>query len=141
VIGLRGTPGHGSLAEFGATYRALPLTPAGKLDFEALASAVTSTTKCALIQRSCGYSWRETLTMAEIERAIALIKEQNPGCAVVVDNCYGEFVETREPTAGEGRSIPGWRLTQDGYFVTPDVDCAGCKLLDARFLWRASGPT
>lgn len=52
--------------------------------------------------------------MAEIERAIALIKEQNPRCAVVVDNCYGEFVETREPTAGEGRSIPGWKLTQDG---------------------------
>jgi cystathionine beta-lyase family protein involved in aluminum resistance len=132
VIGLRGTPGHGSLAEFGVTYRALPLTPSGKLDFEALAGAVMSTTKCALIQRSCGYSWRETLTMAEIERAIALIKEQNPGCAVVVDNCYGEFVETREPTAGEGGA--GSWLSQDGYLATPDVDCARGKLLDARFL-------
>lgn len=101
VIGLRGTPGHGSLAEFGVSYRVLPLTPAGKLDFDALETAVGNETKCALIQRSCGYSWRETLTMEEIERVVKIIKRQNPACAVVVDNCYGEFVDTREPTAGE----------------------------------------
>jgi cystathionine beta-lyase family protein involved in aluminum resistance len=51
----------------------------------------------ALIQRSCGYALRPTLSIAEIERAAVLIKAQNPACVVAVDNCYGEFTEKREP--------------------------------------------
>lgn len=134
VIGLRGTPGHGGLAEWGVTYRELPLAPGGGLDWDALATAVgpsegpppgthllawrwrlrallshSSTpfdmscngagTRLALIQRSCGYALRPTLTTADIERAVALIHAQSPGCVVAVDNCYGEFTEAREPCA------------------------------------------
>lgn len=53
----------------------------------------------AQIQRSCGYALRPTLTIAEIERAVRLIKAQSPDCLVLVDNCYGEFTEAQEPAA------------------------------------------
>ena len=53
--------------------------------------------KVALIQRSCGYSLRPTLTIADIAQAIKTIKATNPNCIVLVDNCYGEFTEEREP--------------------------------------------
>ena len=56
-------------------------------------------TRVALIQRSCGYAPRPTLTIADIERAAALVKAQSAGCVVAVDNCYGEFTERREPCA------------------------------------------
>ena len=56
-------------------------------------------TKVALIQRSCGYASRPTLDIAEIDMAVQIIKSQQPGCLVVVDNCYGEFTDTKEPCA------------------------------------------
>ena len=56
-------------------------------------------TRVAQIQRSCGYALRPTLTIAEIERAVKLIKGQSPTCLVLVDNCYGEFTEALEPPA------------------------------------------
>lgn len=99
VIGLRGTPGIGSLADFCVSYRKLDLQASGEVDWEALASAVRPDTKVALVQRSCGYALRPTLRIDEIERAVACIKAQNPDVIVVVDNCYGEFTDTREPPA------------------------------------------
>ena len=87
---------RGSLKEFGVAYRELPLVN-GKVDIPAIKNFVTAKTKLALIQRSRGYSLREPLTVADIEKICAAVKAVNPNCATLVDNCYGEFVETREP--------------------------------------------
>ncbi|XP_024396260.1 uncharacterized protein [Physcomitrium patens] len=122
VIGLRGSPRHGSLKEFGVSYRELPLHVDGGLDWNALETAIKPETQCALIQRSCGYSWRKTLTVAEIERAIILIKAQNPDCVVLVDNCYGEFVETVEPTAVGADLMAGSLIKNPGGTIAP---CGG----------------
>ena len=86
---------RGSLKEFDVTYRELPLVN-GKVDMPAIKNFVTAKTKLALIQRSRGYSLREPLTVADIEKICAAVKSVNPNCAMLVDNCYGEFVETRE---------------------------------------------
>ncbi|MDB9528856.1 methionine gamma-lyase family protein [Oscillatoria sp. CS-180] len=98
VIGLRGDR-QGSLKDFGISYRELPLTINGSVDWESLKSAIHSHTRMVLIQRSCGYSWRRSLTIADIERIVRIVKQQNPDTICFVDNCYGEFVEEREPTA------------------------------------------
>ncbi len=87
---------RGSLKEFGVTYRELPLVN-GKVDVSAIKNFVTAKTKLALIQRSRGYSLREPLTTSDIEKICAAVKSANPNCATLIDNCYGEFVETREP--------------------------------------------
>lgn len=86
----------GSLKEFGVSYRELPLVD-GKVDVDAIKNFVTAKTKLAMIQRSRGYSMREPLTIADIEKICAAVKKVNPACVTFVDNCYGEFVETREP--------------------------------------------
>ena len=87
---------RGSLKEFGINYRELPLVD-GKVNLNAIKNFITSKTRLALIQRSRGYSMRKSLTIADIERICAAVKAVNPNCATLVDNCYGEFVETREP--------------------------------------------
>ena len=86
----------GSLKEFGVGYREIELTD-GAAYFDAIKNSVTKKTKLALIQKSRGYSSRRTLTVDDIEKICATVKSVNPNCAVFVDNCYGEFVETREP--------------------------------------------
>ncbi|CAI5520545.1 unnamed protein product [Closterium sp. Naga37s-1] len=131
VIGLRGTPGHGSLREFGVSYRQIELTPEGGLDWDALSmpGAVEQRTRCVLVQRSCGYSLRETLTVEQIGRIVEIVKAQNPSCVVVVDNCYGEFVEEREPThvgadliAGSLIKNPGGTIAPSGGYVAGRAD-------------------
>jgi cystathionine beta-lyase family protein involved in aluminum resistance len=128
VIGIRGS-GQGSLKEFGISYREIPLTPAHTLDWEAIAQAVRPETKLVHIQRSCGYSWRASLTIAEIETIVQLVKRQNPATVCFVDNCYGEFVETREPTAvgadlmaGSLIKNPGGTLVTAGGYVAGRAD-------------------
>nr|DAD20821.1 TPA_asm: hypothetical protein HUJ06_022284 [Nelumbo nucifera] len=74
VIGIRDSYGLGSLKDFGVQYREVPLANDGGLDWDALSFAVKPQTKCALIQRSCGYSWRRSLSVNEIGRAIKIIK-------------------------------------------------------------------
>ena len=86
----------GSLKEFGIGYRELDLVE-GKVDIAAIKNFLTPKTKLALIQRSRGYSMREPLTTSDIEKICAAVKTANPDCVTFVDNCYGEFVETREP--------------------------------------------
>ena len=80
---------------FGLCYSA-PCTPC---------PCCTAGTRVALIQRSCGYALRPTLTIADIERAAALVKAQSAECVVAVDNCYGEFTEAREPCAVGALSV------------------------------------
>ncbi len=137
VIGLRGS-GQGSLQEFGITYRELSLTPSGKIDWGKLAVAVSEKTRLVFIQRSCGYSWRTSLSIADIEKIVTLVKQQNPQTICFVDNCYGEFVEEREPTAvgadliaGSLIKNPGGTIVTAGGYVAGRADlveAAACRL-------------
>ncbi|MGD1942549.1 MAG: aminotransferase class I/II-fold pyridoxal phosphate-dependent enzyme [Leptolyngbyaceae cyanobacterium] len=137
VIGLRGNH-QGSLKEFGVTYCELPLTIDASVDWQSLERAIKPKTRMVLIQRSCGYSWRRSLTIAEIERIVQVVKQQNPHTVCFVDNCYGEFVEDREPTAvgvdlmaGSLIKNPGGTIaTTGGYLAGREdlVEMALCRL-------------
>ena len=137
VIGTRGT-GQGSLREFGVSYRALPLRQNGEVDFEGIASAVGEKTKLVLIQRSCGYSWRSSLSIHNINKIIQLVKQQNENVTCFVDNCYGEFTEAQEPTdigadlmAGSLIKNPGGTIATTGGYVAGRADlveAAACRL-------------
>ncbi|KAL5216120.1 hypothetical protein ABZP36_007521 [Zizania latifolia] len=122
VIGIRGSANVGSLKDFGVAYREVPLAADGGIDWDALANAVRPETGCAFIQRSCGYSWRKSLSISDIRRAINLIKIQNPNCMVMVDNCYGEFVETSEPPMVGADLIAGSLIKNPGGTIAP---CGG----------------
>lgn len=149
VIGLRGH-GQGSLIDFGIRYRHLPLTSEGTLDWQALESAVEESTRLVFIQRSCGYSWRSSLSMAEIEKIVKLVKRQNPETICFVDNCYGEFVEDREPPAvgadliaGSLIKNPGGTIVTAGGYVAGRedlVEAAACRLT-APGIGREGGAT
>jgi cystathionine beta-lyase family protein involved in aluminum resistance len=137
VIGLRGEH-QGSLKEFGIDYRQLDLTPVGTIDWAALSQAVTPKTRMVLIQRSCGYSWRSSLAIADIEKIVDLVKHQNRDTVCFVDNCYGEFVGDREPptvgadlVAGSLIKNPGGTIVTAGGYVagrTDLVEMAACRL-------------
>ncbi|MER3493562.1 MAG: aluminum resistance family protein [Mastigocladus sp. ERB_26_2] len=137
VIGLRGH-GQGSLIEFGIHYRQLDLTPEGTVDWQALSRSVEDNTTLVLIQRSCGYSWRPSLSIADIKKIINLVKQQNPNTICFVDNCYGEFIETSEPThvgadlmAGSLIKNPGGTIVTAGGYVAGRADlveAAACRL-------------
>lgn len=96
VIGIRETPG--SLAEYGITYKQVDLKEDFSFDYEGIKAAITEKTKLVTIQRSKGYSYRPTLSVAQIGELITFIKGIKPDVICMVDNCYGEFVETIEPT-------------------------------------------
>jgi len=137
VIGLRGE-NQGSLLDFGINYRELNLTPEGTIDWQALSHAIEDNTRLVLIQRSCGYSWRPSLSIAEIEKIIHIVKQQNPNTICFVDNCYGEFIETKEPTAvgadliaGSLIKNPGGTIVSAGGYVAGRADlveAAACRL-------------
>ena len=137
VIGLRGKD-RGSLMDFGVSYRQVELTREGGIDWEALKTAIWHKTRLVLIQRSCGYSWRGSLSIEDIERIIALVKEQNPETICLVDNCYGEFIETCEPTevgadliAGSLIKNPGGTIATGGGYIAGRedlVELAACRL-------------
>ena len=96
VIGLNDDDKSGSLKNFGVTYKEVPLTADGTPDYDAIPDAVRGA-KVAYIQRSRGYSLRPALTVAQIQRMAELVRSTNPDAVIMVDNCYGEFVETSEP--------------------------------------------
>jgi cystathionine beta-lyase family protein involved in aluminum resistance len=137
VIGLRGQ-GQGSLIDFGIKYRQLELTPEGKIDWQGLSTAVKENTRLVLIQRSCGYSWRPSLSIAEIEKIVHIVKQQNPNTVCFVDNCYGEFIDTKEPThvgadlmAGSLIKNPGGTIVTAGGYIAGKADlveAAACRL-------------
>ena len=118
VIGLRGQ-GQGSLAEFGVQYDELPLTPDGRVDEARLEEALSPPPRLVLIQRSCGYSWRPSLAVAEIGRLIERVKSLCPGCVCFVDNCYGELVQDLEPTAVGADLIAGSLIKNPGGTIAP----------------------
>ena len=118
VIGIRGE-GQGSLAEFGVAYDELDLLPDGSVDEAGIAEALAQPTRMVLIQRSCGYSWRPSLTVAQIGRLVERVKAAQPGCLVFVDNCYGELVELQEPTAVGADLMAGSLIKNLGGTIAP----------------------
>lgn len=98
VIGISGTPGNGSLMDYGVEYGEVPLTAGGLPDLDAIAQAVPGA-KVAYIQRSRGYSLRPAYTVEQIEEIVQTVRRVSPDTIVMVDNCYGEFVQRREPTS------------------------------------------
>lgn len=97
VIGLTGTAGNGSLKDFGVHYAQVDLTPDGKPDLAAIEAAAKGT-RVAYIQRSRGYSLRPALTTDDIRQIAEVVHRVSPETVVMVDNCYGEFVQRDEPT-------------------------------------------
>ena len=95
VIGIR--PSKCSLREYGVTYRQADLLPGGGFDYEAIRSRINERTKLITIQRSKGYATRPTFSPAQIGELISFCKTIKPDVKVMVDNCYGEFVDTVEP--------------------------------------------
>ncbi|MDM7958910.1 MAG: methionine gamma-lyase family protein [Synechococcus sp. WH 8007] len=118
VIGIRGE-GQGSLAEFGVAYDELDLLPDGSVDEAGIAEALAQPTRMVLIQRSCGYSWRPSLTVAQIGRLVERVKAVQPSCLVFVDNCYGELVELQEPTAVGADLMAGSLIKNLGGTIAP----------------------
>ena len=108
----------GSLKEFGIGYREIDLT-GEKNYFDAIKNSVTAKTKLALIQKSRGYSTRKTLTVDDIENICAAVKSVNPNCIVFVDNCYGEFVERREPIEAGADIVAGSLIKNIGGGLAP----------------------
>jgi cystathionine beta-lyase family protein involved in aluminum resistance len=96
VIGI--SPSKGSLAEYGITYSQVDLLPDGSFDWEGIKKAINPRTKLVTIQRSKGYASRPTLSVKRTGELIAFIKQLKPEVICMVDNCYGEFVDTVEPT-------------------------------------------
>lgn len=122
VIGIR--PSKGSLAEYGITYSQVDLLEDGSFDYEGIARAVTDKTKLVTIQRSKGYQTRPSFSVSQIGEAIAFIKRIKPDVICMVDNCYGEFVETLEPsdvgadlTVGSLIKNPGGGLAPVGGYI------------------------
>ena len=118
VIGIRGS-GQGSLAEFGIAYDELDLLADGSVDEAGIAAALAVPTRMVLIQRSCGYSWRPSLTVEQIGRLVERVKAIQPGCLVFVDNCYGELVELQEPTAVGADLMAGSLIKNLGGTIAP----------------------
>jgi len=123
VVGKPGD-GTGSLADFGISYRETALTEEGQIDWEEVAQSITSNTKVIGIQRSRGYDWRSSFTVAEIGEMVTKVKALKPDVIVFVDNCYGEFTEGLEPTqvgvdliAGSLIKNPGGGIAETGGYI------------------------
>lgn len=111
--------GHGSLMEYGVEYRQVELLNNAP-DKDGLAAAVRDPrVKAVLIQRSKGYSTRSSLSVAEIGELCAVVRENNPDAAILVDNCYGEFVETIEPTQAGADLVVGSLIKNPGGGLAP----------------------
>ena len=111
--------GHGSLKDYGVSYRQVELLD-NKPDLEGIKRTVSDpSVKAVLIQRSRGYSTRDSLSVEAIGEMCRLIKQANPNAAILVDNCYGEFVETQEPTHVGADLVVGSLIKNPGGGLAP----------------------
>ncbi len=139
VIGIR--PSVGSLKEYGISYAQVDLLPDGEFDFEGIRTAINEKTKMIEIQRSKGYQTRPTLSVEKIGRAIAFVKSINPEIICMVDNCYGEFVETKEPSDVGADMVVGSLIKNPGGGLAPIGGyIAGTKRCIERAAYRLSAP-
>jgi len=128
VIGIR--PSKGSLAEYNITYKQVDLKDGLDFDHEAIKNAISNKTKLVAIQRSKGYMTRKTLSVKQIAEAIKTVKSVRKDIIVMVDNCYGEFVETMEPSdfgadmvVGSLIKNPGGGLAPSGGYIAGTKEC------------------
>ncbi|MDE7351726.1 MAG: methionine gamma-lyase family protein [Acetatifactor sp.] len=128
VIGIR--PSRGSLAEYGVSYRQVDLLSDGSFDYENIRNNINEHTRLVTIQRSKGYQTRPTLSVERIGELISFIKEIRPDIICMVDNCYGEFVETIEPgdvgadmVVGSLIKNPGGGLAPIGGYIAGKREC------------------
>jgi cystathionine beta-lyase family protein involved in aluminum resistance len=119
VIGIKEDNPPGSLKEFGISYRQVDLLEDGAFDWEGIKSALNEKTKLVTIQRSKGYAPRKTLSVERIGELIAYIKSIKPDVICMVDNCYGEFVETIEPTQAGADLCVGSLIKNPGGGLAP----------------------
>ena len=139
VIGIRPSPC--SLAEYGVSYRQVDLKADSTFDYEGIRAAISEKTKLITIQRSKGYATRPTFSVTQIGQLIAFCKQIKPNVIVMVDNCYGEFVETIEPSdvgadmiVGSLIKNPGGGLASSGGYI------AGTRACVDRCAYRLSAP-
>ncbi len=128
VIGIRDSAG--SLKEYGVQYRQVDLLPDGTFDYDNIAKAINEKTRLVTIQRSKGYQTRPTFSVKQIGELIAFVKHIKPDVICMVDNCYGEFVETMEPSdvgadmvVGSLIKNPGGGLAPIGGYIAGRQDC------------------
>ena len=128
VIGIR--PSKGSLAEYGVTYKQVDLLSDGGFDYDGIRASINDKTKLVTIQRSKGYQTRPTLSVERIGELISFIKGIKPSIICMVDNCYGEFVETIEPSdvgadmvVGSLIKNPGGGLAPIGGYIAGKKEC------------------
>lgn len=128
VIGIRGK-GMGSLREFGITYKQVELKEDGSINLESLKKAISPKTRMICAQRATGYSWRKAITIKEIKRWTSFVKSIDENIILMMDNCYGEFLETKEPTevgvdvaAGSLIKNPGGGLALTGGYIVGRKD-------------------
>ena len=128
VIGLRGE-GNGSLRDYGISYKQVDLLPDGSIDLEGVARAVSAKTRMVTVQRATGYGWRRAISIEQIEEWASFVKALNPAIVKMVDNCYGEFLDVKEPTdagvdviAGSLIKNPGGGLALTGGYVAGRED-------------------
>ena len=128
VIGIR--PAKGSLAEYGVTYRQVDLKEDGTFDYDRIREAINEKTKLVEIQRSKGYQTRPSFSVKEIGELIAFVKSIKPDVICMVDNCYGEFVDTIEPSdvgadmiVGSLIKNPGGGLAPIGGYIAGTKEC------------------
>lgn len=128
VIGIR--PSRGSLAEYGITYRQVELLPDGTFDYENIKKSIHEKTRMVAIQRSKGYQTRPSFSVKQIGELITFVKQIKPDVICMVDNCYGEFVETVEPgdvgadmTVGSLIKNPGGGLAPIGGYIAGTEEC------------------
>lgn len=131
VIGISGNDGEGSLKDFGVNYMQIDLLSDGMPDYIAIKKVLSENkVKAVMIQRSKGYGWRPTFSSKQIGEIISFVKAVNSDIICIVDNCYGEFVETEEPTAYGADMIagsliknPGGGLAPTGGYIAGSAEC------------------
>ena len=139
VIGIRPSPC--SLKEYGVSYRQVDLQPGGGFDYDGIRAAINEKTKLITIQRSKGYATRPSYSVEEIGKLIAFCKECKPDVLCMVDNCYGEFVETQEPTNVGADMVVGSLIKNLGGGLAPTGGyVCGRKECIERCAYRLSAP-
>ena len=139
VIGIRPSPC--SLAEYGVTYNQVDLLSDGSFDYEGIRAAINEKTKLITIQRSKGYATRPTFSVTQIGELIAFCKSVKPDVLVMVDNCYGEFVETIEPSDVGADMVVGSLIKNPGGGLAPIGGyIAGTQRCVDRCAYRLSAP-
>ena len=134
------TPSPGSLKDFNIDYSELPMIDSG-VDMDNISAAMKPNTKMVLIQRSRGYSMRSPLTIKEIAAICSHVKAINPNCICFVDNCYGEFVDTLEPTAVGADIMAGSLIKNPGGGIAPTGGyIVGKKHLVEQAAYRMTAP-